>query len=258
LGSYMSSSSYMLKEFKPFFHRHNISLLNFTDSESFKKVKHILLIDDNINTGRQAVNIVAKMIGLGSDKLNDLYQPKVHSINGEGEKITDPEILKHFKETPLSFIFITGHEKSDETLEGYLKDICGLDKIKIIIKHKLKDEDKFFSGNADIDDNELSLNIFKASKANFKQPAGKTIELKKFLELVGKQVVKKRSIIKTHGQPEHEHCLGYSNRESLVIFPGSVPTMTITALWCSGEYQDDNGNNKYWKALIERPENLIT
>ena len=152
LGSYMSSSSHMMKNYQHFFEHHNIKHLLLTDVEGFIKVKHILLIDDNINTGRQALNIIAKMLNINLEKLKeqDLYLEDIHDHNGEAVKITDAKIIEHLKKTPLTFIFITGHEDSDSALKGYLTEYCEIpqENINVIIQHKLKDNDKFFSGGS--------------------------------------------------------------------------------------------------------------
>lgn len=254
LGSYMSSSSHMMKNYQQFFDNHNIKDLSINNAEDFLNVKHILLIDDNINTGRQALNIIAKMLNIDKEEMkNDgLLLGDIHHSNGEGEKITNPQVIDHLIKTPLTFIFITGHEDSEVALKEYLKKYCKLpvENINVIIQNKLKDNDKFFSGGSlNPDEESKPPNLFRKVKDSFKQSPNDMADLKNFLEKIGKEVVKNRSIYKTYKQPVEEHCLGYCNRESLVIFPGSVPTMTITALWCSGYY--DNG--KEWKALIERP-----
>lgn len=256
LGSYMSSSSHMMKNYHRFFENHNIKQLLLSDVNNFVKVSHILLIDDNINTGRQALNIIAKMLNISVDKMknDDLLLNDIHHQNGEGEKNTDSRIIEHLKKTPLTFIFITGHDESDVALKDYLTKYCDIpiENITVIIQHKLKDNDKFFSGGSlNPEEESKPLTLFRKVKDNFKQSPNDIADLKKFLEKVGREVVKNRSIFKTYNQPVEDHCLGYCNRESLVIFPGSVPTMTITALWCSGKYD----NNKEWKALIERPSN---
>lgn len=257
LGSYMSSSSHMMKNYQRFFEHHNIKHLLLSNADDFIKVKHILLIDDNINTGRQALNIISKMLNIPVNEMkkDNLFLEDIHHHNGEGEKITDPRIIAHLKQTPLTFIFITGHEESDVALKEYLTKYCEIptENINVIIQHKLKDNDKFFSGGSlNSEEESKPLTLFRKVKDSFKQSPNDMADLKKFLEKIGKEVVKNRSIYKTYNQPVEEHCLGYCNRESLVIFPGSVPTMTITALWCSGSY-DESG--KEWKALIERPTN---
>ncbi len=75
--------------------------------------------------------------------------------------------------------------------------------------------------------------------------------INKFKE-IGEQLVKKQGVCKECGQPKEEHALGYHNRENLVIFVNSIPTMTFTPLWCKGEYIDKNGETKKWKPLIQR------
>ncbi len=255
LGSYMSSSSNMMKSYRSFLDSHNIVQLTFTSKEQFTNMKNIILVDDNINTGRQALNIIAKMLCVPLEKLrnSNLILEDIHKTNGEGEQFTDPEIISHLKQIPLKFVFISGYEKSEESLKQYLVQYCGLNEnnIEIIIKHKLTENDRFFSGGSVKEEDEKKpLSVFREIKDNFKENPSKITDLKLFLEKVGKEVVQERSIIKIYNQDPLAHCLGYCNRESLVVFPSSVPTMTITALWCSGLYE--NGA-KTWKALIPRP-----
>jgi HD superfamily phosphohydrolase len=257
LGNYMSSSSHIMKKYQKFLSDNKIRHLTLGDADSFGKVKHILIIDDNINTGRQALNIMAKMLGIDTSKIMEdgIYLKDIHEQNGEASKVNEDEIIKRIKTTPLTFIFITGHEESELNLKKYLTNYCDISEgnINIIIQNKLKDNDKFFSGGSlSAEEENKPLTLFRKVKDNFKQSPNDIADLKKFLERVGKGVVRSRSIVAVHHQPVEEHCLGYCNRESLVIFPNSVPTMTITALWCSGSYDEDL---KQWKALIERPSN---
>ena len=264
LGGYMGSSSYMMKEFKTHFKQLNITPLNFSSPESFKKIDHILIMDDNINTGRQALNIIAKMIDADPTKYKaaGLFQEKIHSENGEGERISNIDIKAHFEKTPLTFVFITGHEQSAKDLKRFLHEYLDLtQRIEVRIKHQLTDNDRPFSGLAGTTDfidsvsSETAFNnsVFRRVKENFKHSPTKIKELKNFLELVGAGVIRDRGIIKAHKEQASHHSLGYCNRESLVVFRGSVPTMTVTALWCSGEYFDEENHLKTWKALIERP-----
>ncbi len=255
LGSYMSSSSYMMKSYRNFLDHYDISQLSFSDEEQFLSTNYIIFVDDNINTGRQALNIIAKMFKINkSDLQNDkLYLEEIHVNNGEGEKIISNNIINHIKKTPLKFIFITGYETSAKDLKGYLTKYCELSEnnLEVRIKYVLCENDKFFSGGSLTNDsNKSKNNIFREIKNNFKQGTTETVDLKNFLESIGAEVVKNRSICKKYEQDSKNHCLGYCNRESLVIFSGSVPTMTITALWCDGKYE--NGT-KEWKAIIPRP-----
>jgi hypothetical protein len=67
------------------------------------------------------------------------------------------------------------------------------------------------------------------------------------LKDVGATLVKNKNIVKQHKQKAMDNSLGYRNRENLVVFANSVPTMTYTALWCEGKY-----NKKVWHPLIPR------
>jgi len=256
LGSYMSSSSNMMKSYRQFLDYHNIAQLSFTQRDQIIKCSHIFLVDDNINTGRQAVNLVAKMLGTPIEKLKEkeLFLEAIHKQDGEGEKINQSDVINHLKAIKLTFIFITGYEDSDSALKNYLIDCCGLNEknITIRIKHKLLENDKFFSGGSSKDDSKKATSIFRQIKDDFKENPTNITDLKIFLEKIGRDVVKSRSIIKSNNQDPSSHCLGYCNRESLVVFPSSVPTMTITALWCDGHYEYE-GEQKEWKSIMPRP-----
>jgi len=258
LGSYMSSSSHMMKKYNKFLEYSNIKPLHLSNVDDFLKFTHVIFIDDNINTGRQALNIIAKLMKIPDIKLrnDNMYLESIHNKNGEGETSSDDRIVRHLKEMSITFIFITGYEDSDIQLKNNLEKYCDIPRgnINIIIKNKLYENDKLFSGGSLTEEDEPEKNgksIFRKVKENFKESPDSISDLKKFLEKVGREVVKSRGVCELYKQRPEDHCLGYCNRESLVIFPGSVPTMTITALWCSGTY--DNG--KKWKALIERPSN---
>lgn len=254
LGSYMNSSGSILKSLKPIFRENKIEELDFSSSSQYDDIDHILFIDDNINTGRQALNIIAK--NLNSDiealKKDDLYSEEIHKKSGEGER-PDKDVCDALRKKHFTFIFITGTEHVDKKLTDLLIKYCNLSENQIIVKiiHFLKYEEKLFSGKGVPSQDNSS--IFSSVKEDFEQNCHEEDRklLRIFLNRVGEGVVRNRNIIKTYSEVPNKHSMGYCNRESIVIFPGSIPTMTITALWCGGEYEE-NGKNKNWKPLIPR------
>jgi hypothetical protein len=144
-----------------------------------------------------------------------------------------------------------------------LEDYCKLNKdnFNIHIIKKIKDDDKVSDlGNISISQikNEETQKDedtkFGAIKRNFRnslipEQIEKTID--KFRE-IGEQLVKEKGVCIECGQDKKDHALGYHNRENLVIFVNSIPTMTFTALWCEGKYTDEKGIEQEWKPLIKR------
>jgi hypothetical protein len=112
----------------------------------------------------------------------------------------------------------------------------------------LFENDKLFSGGSPkVSEHNGKPGIFRQIKDGFRINPTDKVDLQDFLERVGKSVVKNRSIHTKYKQDPSQHAMGYCNRESIVVFPSSVPTMTVSALWCSGDFE-----GKSWKALIPR------
>jgi HD superfamily phosphohydrolase len=253
LGDFMGSSSNLLKNQKDIFLENGITSIN-VNSELIKNLDYILFIDDNINTGIQCFNTM--MIYLGYNKTNILGEEKqkelwldLESKRGDIQEGIKSEFSEELKKKKFEFLFIAGHETSAETLKGYLKEYCKLKPkdFNITIIHILRDYDKILSSEyGGYSENSIFGNI----KKNFDKNVTKRDETQKMLNVlkeVGTALVKKKSIVTKHSQKPADNALGYRNRENLVVFANSVPTMTYTALWCEGKY-----NKKDWYPLIPR------
>jgi HD superfamily phosphohydrolase len=252
LGDFMNSSSNLLKNLKDTFLENNITSFN-VNSEIIKNLDYILVIDDNINTGIQCLNIMMRY--LGYDKTNILEEKQkelwmdLESKRGDIQEGIKTEFSEELKKKKFEFLFIAGHETSAETLKSYLKDYCKL-KLKdfnITIIHTLKDNDKILSSEYG---GYSEKSIFGDIKKNFDKNVTKRDETQKMLNIlkeVGIALVKKKNIVTKHKQKPADNALGYRNRENLVVFANSVPTMTYTALWCEGKY-----DKKDWYPLIPR------
>jgi HD superfamily phosphohydrolase len=257
LGNYLNSSSNFYKHLKSIFYEQTITSLNFDDKDIVQKIKeneYIFLMDDNINSGIQCFNFMMRYLGYTENNIdgNNKYLWSKKYDNNTECTMPSSEIIQELRKKKFEFIFVTGHETSKGILSHYLIDYCklGKDNFTITIICQIKDKDKLF----DLGNYEYSETIFGELKKNSRSSITPEQIQKinnKFKE-IGQQLVKERGVCKECGQRKEDHSLGYHNRENLVIFVNSIPTMTLTALWCGGTYTDENGEVKEWKPLIKR------
>ena len=254
LGETFSSAIHMLKSFKTLIEKHKINTLNQTDSQIIEQ-DHLIFFDDNINSGRQSLNIFATWIGVSDDEIKKSGRYTDVKAKRDAKVIDNERIIEKLKTTKLTFVFITGNEYSADQLKRDLVNICDLKEnlIEVNIKYLLRTKGGIFGdGETEVDAANSTFSIFNSIQNDFNVEVDKNkLKLKEFLTDVGRQLVASRSIVKYQGEKPENHALGYNNRQSMVIFPNSVPTMTITALWCDGVY-----NGRKWKPLI--PRNLET
>jgi HD superfamily phosphohydrolase len=248
LGETFSSAIHMLKSFKTLIEKHKINTLNQTDSQIIEQ-DHLIFFDDNINSGRQSLNIFATWMGIDDEIIKKAGRYTDVKTKRDAKIIDNDKIIEKLKNTKLTFVFITGNEYSAKTLKDDLVNICNIDEklIEVKIKHVLNNDGGVFYdiGNPK---NGLIVSAFEDVKKEFNYEIDKNkLKLKEFLNEVGKQLVLNRSICINQKERPEDHALGYNNRQSLVIFPNSVPTMTITALWSDGTYK-----GKKWIPLIPR------
>jgi HD superfamily phosphohydrolase len=268
LGSYPGSSTNFYKHLTDTLKEQNIESLSFGDKDietEIENYEYILLMDDNINSGIQCFNIMMRYLGYTE---NDITQDKRQQLwlkfdNKAECPIPPANISGKLKNKKFEFLFVTGHEKSDERLSSYLVDYCKLSKnnFNIHIIKKIKDDDKVSDlGNISISqvknektpkDEDTKFGAIKRNFRNSVTPEQIEKIINKFRE-IGKQLVKEKGVCTECGQDEKEHALGYHNRENLIIFVNSIPTMTFTALWCEGKYTDENSIERDWKPLIIR------
>jgi HD superfamily phosphohydrolase len=260
LGNYLNSSSNFYKHLKSTFIEQEITLLSFDDKDVLQKIEeneYIFLIDDNINSGIQCFNFMMRYLGYKKDDVSDKHLWLTKYDSKTECTVPSLEVSEKLRDKKFEFLFVTGHEKSDERLSSYLVDYCKLNRanFNIHIIKKIKDDDKVSDlGNIFYSQIDNKYTDFGEIKKNFRssvtpEQIEKTIN--KFRE-IGEQLVKEKGICTECGQEQKDHALGYHNRENLVIFVNSIPTMTFTALWCEGKYTDENGVKQDWKPLIIR------
>ncbi|MBK8945386.1 MAG: HD domain-containing protein [Ignavibacteriae bacterium] len=184
----------------------------------------LLIFDDNVNSGLQLINIIGELLN-EKDKIDiELILNEAH-IN----PLTTERAKKRIKEMDIYFVYIVGKNKSDKQIKKHLNKFFGFDedKIHFSINTILKDEDRLFTG----------------SNSDFNHEKKK--ELRVYLEEIGEKLLRNEG----KNKDKIDRCkLGYSAAEAMVLFPYNVPTMTITALWCKGNLDEDIP----WFPLAER------
>jgi HD superfamily phosphohydrolase len=258
LGSYFNSSTTIYKHLKDTLREQNIKALNFNDKDigtEINNYEYILLMDDNINSGIQCFNIMMRYLGYDENKIDENKRKQLWLKFDDNAECPNPpaNISENIRNKKFEFIFVTGHEKSKEQLSSYLADYCQLNRenFNIQVIYELKDDDKISDpGNLKYSDTKFGR--LKKNLRNSITPEQMEKIIRKFEE-IGRQVVKEKGVCKDCGQKEADHALGYHNRENLVIFVNSIPTMTFTALWCEGKYiNEKEKKEESWNPLIKR------
>lgn len=176
--------------------------------------------DDNINTGLQAVNIIAAWLG------KEL--PGVLRLDEEHVLPLEKELRRELLTKPMGFAFAVGTQGADTKLVRLLTETLCVEgeRVRCVIGHTLLRDKRVFSG---------SLSDFQHKDK---------LRLKTFLEEVAYEILtgEGRSAEKAAHQ-----LMGYDNAEGMVVFPYNCPTMTVTALWIRGKYHGAD-----WLPLIER------
>ena len=184
----------------------------------------LLFFDDNTNSGLQVLNVFADWLGVDLPEGADLGERHVDSLL--------PRAQEKLKKLKMSFVFGVAPEGAEariqELFQTYLK--IPSDQIKVTVSRELLKAKRLLSGNAPTID------------------IPKRVELRNFLDKVGREMM-----VKEGKTPENAElrALGEDRTEALVVFPYNTPTMTLTPLWCRGNY-----SNGEWMPLLERRRNV--
>jgi len=195
----------------------DIGVLN---DETVMSADHILFFDDNANTGLQIINIFSSWLGKPIKEELQLKEEHVHKLGQEASV----KLLQ----TDISIILGIGTEHVDKTIVDLMKNELGFNegKVKVYIEKLLPIDKRIFSGKN---------SAFDEADKN---------KLYKFLYTVGHELMKNEG---KSDDSAKEKALGYHSAEAMIIFPYNVPTMTITPLWCSGKFKENE-----WMPLVER------
>jgi deoxynucleoside triphosphate triphosphohydrolase SAMHD1 len=187
------------------------------DDSTVAAAKRLVFFDDNVNTGKQVINVFAQWFNKRLPEGVDLKEHHVWPLSTQSQD--------RLLEIPIVLVFAVGTEGADDRVRMLFHDHLGMENVDVRIGKTLEIRKKVFSGedSAFQDVRRIELRDFVIEKG---------CEL---LQAKGRSAADAR-----------ERCLGYGKAEAMVLFPYNVPTMTVTCLWLEG-----NGEVN-WMPLIER------
>lgn len=232
LGAIWDSASHLTYRLRLLRHeKQNINLFipEFTtlNDAVVKRSERLLFFDDNVNSGSQALNILAEWLGVKLPEKLDLKERHVQKLGREA--------IRKLRKMPINFVFAIGPYNASDRIKSCLNKYLKIPEsnITVHVQRELLDSQKIFSGPD---------SPFKSSQC---------MKLKAFYRSVGEGLMLNEPQ-KTKAIAE-SRALGDENAEGRYIFPYNVPTMTLTALWCAGEYYDSASSKKIkWVPLTER------
>jgi deoxynucleoside triphosphate triphosphohydrolase SAMHD1 len=184
--------------------------------EALQKDKPIILVDDFIGSGNQAVSILESL----------LSEPITHDLN-EGIRFSLAETEKdRLRQRNSAFIYAAGWTDG---------------------RTRLEEATKKYSLNATV---YIGIADAKLPSIHDNQIFGSPNQQSEF---IGKCKEIGEKLLVSDPNPKHDqvwatdHALGYGNRGLLVTFPYNTPSQTLTCLWLSGEYA-----GLPWQALLPR------
>jgi len=192
------------------------------DQEDFTG-KTILFVDDNIGSGKQAIDTFRELLGLTEEK--ELKES--HEI-----ELTDSQRSK-LKKFKLSLFTFVGFE---EGKKDFTKKLRKLELNMAEPYSFLKQEER--------------VGCFHPTSDIFESPKDR-----KACELICSEIGYQLFADKTDWSDglKRERSLGYGNSQKMTVFFYNVPTSTLPILWKRGTY-----NNKKWEPLFPRREKNIT
>ena len=216
LGGIGDSANHMMYNLREEIEKDIIKLELLNDNVVFRAEK-IIFFDDNVNSGRQVLNIFSNWLSI---KL-----PKKIRKGNYVEKLGD-KAIERLKNMPIILIFCVGLEGIEEKLKNSFEKYFGIKRSNLTIQigKRIESNKKVFTGE----------------KSEFKNED----ELKKYVKEIGTILMNENGFV---GKDAVEKAYGYNKAEALVIFPYNVPTMTLPIIWANGKV-----NNEQWLPLAER------
>ena len=245
----ISESSYKLSAL---FHRRENYYSHITDlldSITDPAQSTILLFDDFLNSGGQVITFFYSLLGIEIPE---------NSINDEGEFRTklNNEQIKKLKNCEIHLLYYKAFDKGIAEVNDKLIVDQGL-KIKIH-KHIVANFNNGAFGDYD-EQRQISLGLpgeISTICAFHNEAFGKLSDLYNKLRSIGFSLVVRNRPDWTE-EMHKNRSLGYGNLCQLTITDSNVPTITLTALWLSGEVKID-GLTVQWNSLLPRRNKLLS
>jgi deoxynucleoside triphosphate triphosphohydrolase SAMHD1 len=191
--------------------------IRLLDDATVADAKRIVFFDDNVNTGKQVINVFAQWLDVKLPANVDLREAHVWPLS--------PQSQARLRSIPIVLVFAVGTEGADRAVETLFTEHLNMTNVQVRIGKQLLARRKVFSG----------------PDAPFQDE--RRIELRNFVTQKGVELLQARG--KTREEADRR-CLGYGGAEAMVLFPYNVPTMTVTCLWLGGDGESN------WLPLIER------
>lgn len=222
LGALSDSGGRLSYHMKTTVEKYGLELTELISDELISENDILVLFDDNINSGLQLLNIFAGLTG-ETKRLGELDLEEQHN-----KAIKDDEAIKKFKSMPIYVVYIVGYKGVEQTVQNLLSSKLDFSPSNIHIKIHTE-----FS---------IDQKIFSGSESRFNHKY--KIELRDAFSEIGEKLLRNEK----KSEEKIELCkLGYAKAEAMVLFPYNIPTMSVTALWCKGLYDDIP-----WIPLAER------
>ncbi len=184
------------------------------------KLDGYVVFDDNTNSGLQALNIVAGWLG---KKLPDNLLLREEHVQPLTAELQSELLTKR-----LVLVFSVATEGATERLQGYLVSHCNMNSqfVQCVANKKFLERKKIFSG----------------PDSPFQH--AEKVRLREFLTSVAKDIFVSEGKCEANAV---SRSLGDHGAEGMAVFPYNCPTMTIPALWLTG-----NHGAGQWIPLVER------
>ncbi len=177
--------------------------------------KVIVFIDDNIGSGKQAVQIFREWLGIEKRDLNESHVKPLSN-----------EQIEKFKRFRIYLCTFVGFEDGKDNVSVELKKM-GLNVVKVYSFSKLEEEIGCFHKALKIFDNEEER-----------------MQAENMAREIGIQLFEDKD---WQDEIKNKRSLGYGNSQKLIVFYYNTPTSTLPILWKEGRY-----NSKKWLPLFPR------
>jgi len=181
-------------------------------TEALKRPDPIVFVDDMVGRGSSAISIIANELGLpDEDELNE----------ARGEPL-DVALQAALRDHDTYFVWTIGRTDGAQRVQKFLENV-GIT-AETFLRHE--------------EDSIPTVDQALASFSNSEQAAFKDEAI-----AIGKQLIPSD----TDPEKAAERYFGYGNKGYLVVTSYNTPTMTLTALWATGE-----ANGRHWTPLLPR------
>jgi len=180
--------------------------------------KIILFVDDNIGSGKQALDIFKELLGIENKELKERHVPPLN-----------PKQVDKLKKFKLRLFTFVGFEEGKRKLLIELRNL-GLNVEDIYSFLKMEEK----------------IGCFHPTSPVFDTPEERE-KAKNMCEEIGYQLFFDK--LDWSDDLKKERALGYGNSQKLIVFFYNVPTSTLPILWKRGWYC-----NKKWEPLFLRRE----